>query len=103
MMSDAVISLSINNQKKNGALEFEPTGKWIERYRDKILNYYIKEDIDFVLYVCTKKQTVETIQSVENEIKPNGGTKIYFSLLEDVLRQKIKVPFHGRNQSLFEI
>lgn len=103
VMSDAILSIRISSQLKNGALEFEPTGKWIERYKEKLLNYYIKEEIDFVLYVCTSGKTIETIQSVENEIKPKGKTKIYFSLLENVLKQNQIVTFQGRNQSLFQI
>ena len=103
MMSDAVIVFQAQTKLRTGALEFEPTAKWIERYRDKVLNYYVKSDIGFVLYVCTSETTIQAIRTIENAIKPEGATKIYFSLLENVLAAKDKVIFEGRNQATIEI
>jgi len=103
MMSDAVVVIKIQDKFKIGALEFEPTVKKIERYRDKVLNYYVKSDISFILYVCSNKTAIDAIQSIENEIKPDGGTKMYFALYGNVLASKDKLTFVGRNKSLFEI
>lgn len=103
MMSDAVIVLQMQDKIKIGALEFEPTAKSRERYWDKILNYYVKSDIKFVLYVCTSETTINVIRSIEDEIKPDGAVKIYFSLLENVLAPKEKLIFEGRNESRLEI
>lgn len=103
LMSDAVLTLKIQDKIKIGALEYEPTAKWIERYRDKVLNYYVRSDIGFVLYVCKNEATIQAIRTIENEIKPNGATKVYFSLFENVLASKDKVIFEGRNQARIEI
>lgn len=103
MMSDAVVVVQTPNKLRAGAIEFEPTAKWIERYRDKVLNYYVKSDIGFVLYVCTSETTIQAIRTIENVIKPEGATKMYFALLEKVLASKDKMTFSGRNQALFEI
>jgi len=103
LMSDAVLTVKIQEKIKTGALEYEPTAKWIERYRDKVLNYYVKSDIGFVLYVCKNETTIQAIRTIENEIKPEGATKMYFSLLENVLSAKDKVTFVGRNQVTFDV
>lgn len=103
LMSDAVLTVKVQEKIKTGALEYEPTAKWIERYRDKVLNYYVKSDIGFVLYVCKNETTIQAIRTIENEIKPQGATKMYFSLLENVLSAKDKMTFAGRNQAVFEI
>jgi DNA-binding MarR family transcriptional regulator len=103
MMSDAVLAVKMQGKIKTGALEFEPTAKWIERYREKVLNYYVKSDVGFVLYVCKSETTIQAIRTIENEIKPAGATKIYFSLFENVLTSMDKVIFLGRNQATLEI
>lgn len=103
MMSDAVMVIKQQDKFKIGALEYEPSVKRIERYRDKVLNYYVKSDISFILYICSNLTAIETIQSVENDIKPNGATKMYFALYEEVLKSKDKLTFTNRNQSHFEI
>jgi hypothetical protein len=103
MMCDAVIVIKLQDKFKIGALEYEPSVKKMERYRDKVLNYYVKSDISFVLYVCSNLAAIETIKSVENELKPNGATKMYFALYEDVLKSQDKLIFTNRNQFQFEI
>lgn len=103
MMSDAVIVVNLQDKFKIGALEYEPSVKKMERYRDKVLNYYVKSDISFIIYVCSNLSTMEVIQNIENEIKPNGATKMYFALYEDVLKSTDKLTFIGRNKSLLEI
>lgn len=102
MMSDAVVVVKLQDKFKIGALEYEPTVKKIERYRNKVLNYYVKSDISFVLYICSNQTAIETIQCIENEIKPNGATKIYFALYADVLKTKDKLIFTNRNQAQLE-
>lgn len=103
MMSDAVLTVKMPGKIKTGALEFEPTAKWVERYREKVLNYYVKSNIGFVLYVCKNETTIQTIRAIEDEIKPEGSTKMYFSLYESVLTSNDKVTFVGRNQVTFEV
>lgn len=103
MMSDAVLTVKTSERIKTGALEYEPTAKWIERYRDKVLNYYVKSNIGFVLYICKSETTIQAIRTIEDEIKPEGATKIYFSLFENVLASKDKVIFENRNRAIFEI
>lgn len=103
MMSDAVLNINVYGKIKTGALEFEPTAKWTERYRDKVLNYYVKANVGFVLYVCKSDTTIQAIRNIEDEIKPEGSVKMYFSLFENVLAAKDKVTFVGRNQAMFEM
>lgn len=103
MMSDAVLKIKFPNFLKFAALEFEPTSKNLDRYRDKILNYYVKSRISLVLYVCDHEKTIEKIKSIESEIKPDGATKMYFALFENVLSSSDKLTFFGRNQAKIEI
>ena len=103
IMSDVVLQLEVNGKIKTGALEFEPSEKNHARYRDKVLSYYVKEKIGFVIYVCTNETTIKTIQSIENEIKPEGNTKLYFSLLKNVLSSTDKLTFLNRSKAILEI
>lgn len=103
MMSDAVIALKAPGRIRTGALEFEPTAKWIERYREKVLNYYVRSEISFVLYVCKSETTIELIRAIEDEIKPDGAIKMYFLLYENVSSLNDKLTFVGRNQAAFYI
>lgn len=103
IQSDAVLTVKNPEETLTGALEFEPTAKNFDRYRSKIFDYYTKKEIRFVLYVYTNDSTMRVIRQVEDEIKPDGKTKLYFSSFENVMNSAQVLTFHGRNKSQFEI
>tara|TARA_B110001454_G_scaffold219192_1_gene251126 strand:- start:12441 stop:13184 length:744 start_codon:yes stop_codon:yes gene_type:complete len=103
MKSDAAAFLKVNEKLKTVAIEYEPTKKWIDRYRDKILYYYVNTGIDFVFYICRDESTVRAIQQIERELHPEGHSKMYFILFQDVRSLAESMTLVNRNQVKFEI
>ena len=103
MKSDAAAFINMNGKLKSVAIEYEPTKKWIERYRDKILYYYVNASIDLVFYFCRDESTIKSIQQIEREIHPEGHSKMYFILFRDATALAELMTFKNRNQANLEI
>jgi len=98
MKSDAAAFINMNGKLKSVAIEYEPTKKWIDRYRDKILYYYVNASIDLVFYFCKDESTMKAIQQIEREIHPEGHSKMYFILFHDLRPLAKSMTFKNRNQ-----
>jgi len=80
--SDAAIELN-HKKKQFGAVELEISEKSLGRYRDKLSDYYSRNEIDFVIYISPSDRLNKNISKINQEFSQNGESKLHFVSLKD--------------------
>ena len=97
--SDGMASIETKMGLLDLAIEFDVSRKTKQRYREKLGNYYWKE-VSGVLYVCSNECTLNMLHRVEREVSNSHqcDSKVFFSLLDDVLSAKDEMVFTDINK-----
>ncbi len=66
-------------------VELELSKKSPERYREKLVNYYLAHGLDGVLYVSPEREIQRLLARVDEEIRSERESILYFSYERDVV------------------
>ncbi len=94
--SDAAFKLKYKNAQHFVALEYEPTFKDKQRYRDKFLDYCTRDKIAAVFYVMRNTKQLTKMIDIESKELEKYTAKFYYSCLDDVLNKNQSVTFKNR-------
>ena len=75
-------------------VEYEISRKNPERYREKLLNYYMASGIDGVLYVSDSQVVLDALARADSEIRSKRRSILHMALEKDVLSSNGKIHFH---------
>ena len=82
--TDRILLLNLPEKIRYVGLEFEKSRKSKERYRSKILDYYLAKEIDAVFYICESNGTKDLIKKIDFEFSKDFSQKVYFTTLNCV-------------------
>jgi hypothetical protein len=75
------------------AIELEISKKTPERYREKLLGYYLARGIDGVLYICSTPQIAAVVARADREIRRDRDSIVRFLSEQDALAATEKMIF----------
>ncbi|MGE4107379.1 MAG: hypothetical protein AB7F66_09210 [Bacteriovoracia bacterium] len=93
LRSDSVLELSTGGNPVFVALELELSKKTPKRYEQKISDYYKWKAISGVLFVSGNREIQRSVQQIEQSENSNEKLKIFYALLEDVLKDGNEITF----------
>ena len=101
--SDAMAEVDSKAGMLNLAIEFDATHKSKRRYSQKVNDYYEKQEVDGVLYVCVNKYILHTLQRIDKEVSERHecDPKLYFALLKDVTGASGEITFTNVDEYIF--
>lgn len=103
MRTDSALKVRWKNQEIFIALEYEMSLKAASRYDDTFKNYYKKENLDAILYICKDRYIANNLMNIENKYNDSKEAMIYYATLEDVLTNSLQIPFLNRFGKLFPV
>lgn len=93
---DGVVKLNVGNgQHTYVGLEYEGSLKNKERCHKKVNNYYLRPDIEAILFVCKDTSISKRFIDIEKEMRPEGRHKLFLANLEDVKRNNLEIVFEN--------
>ena len=103
--SDGVILIDTKIGILDLAIEFDATQKNNKRYRHKINDYYGKQNIEGVLYICANQCILNALLKLDREASHyhQSNPKMYFALLDNVIHTKDKMTFRNVNKRIFQV
>jgi hypothetical protein len=78
LRSDAALELNNNGKRHYCSIEFEMSDKSLGRYREKLSDYYSRNEIDSVLYICTTNRLIKNIGKINLEFCKEAKSKVHF-------------------------
>jgi hypothetical protein len=94
LRSDATVDILINNQHRFLVpLEYESHLKSIDRCKEKLMGYYLKDPGKAVLFICKDDVTLKRFESIEQGLSHNYKPKMYFALLSEILAKPEELTF----------
>lgn len=79
--SDGLIALDFGNGSlKRYAVELEITRKAPERYREKLLSYYLAEGIDGVIYITANEEIRTLVAKADKSVCNGERSRVYLTL-----------------------
>ena len=104
LQADAALVLSPKNSEPYVyGVEFEISKKAPDRYRDKLLNYYMADGIDGVLYVSDSQATLDAVARIDKEIRTKADSILHLALEKDVLGSNGKIFFRKVSEGGIEL
>jgi hypothetical protein len=97
--SDAAMQIETHLGEFNIAIEYESSEKSKNRYHSKLLDYYLRPDIHFIIYVCTSARVIKAIGNVDRKLNEKFKSKIFFGLFEKVIASPENLIFENINKS----
>lgn len=86
------------------ALEYDFSDKSAERYRSKLLEYYVSLDIRVVLYICENKFIYNLLKRIDQEVCENGfKSKIFYCLRKNIHNCAKGITFTNINNDIFTL
>ena len=87
------------------AIEFDAHQKSDEWYRDKINDYYFRQKIDGVLYICANQYILDALLKVDGEVSRRHRCypKMYFALVDDVIHAKDEMIFKNVKKRIIRV
>ncbi|USN48060.1 MAG: replication-relaxation family protein [Pseudobdellovibrionaceae bacterium] len=103
--SDAVAFVDSKVGVLKLAIEFDTTHKSKVRYGKKVDEYYCRNGVDGVLYICMEKYNLRGLQKVDQQVATRHGSKpkMYFSLFSNVINAENELIFKNANGSVFRV
>ena len=99
--SDACTSLLIKSGEHFVAIEYEASCKTKDRYQSILTNYWVKNNISGVLYICKDDAIKKKIMDIDNQFRGNFEPKILYQTLSKVLNNDKHVTFiNGKGEKL---
>jgi hypothetical protein len=97
--SDAAVVIKTNEGELNIAVEFENSEQAKGRYTSKFRNYYVRSEIHFVIYVCSRPQLMKNMGEIDRSLRGEGNHKIFFCLLDEVLKPSESLVFENLSKA----
>jgi len=94
--------ISFDNERYQGAIEFERSEKKATRYEQLVIDYYISSAVDVVLYFSETDSIIKQIKHFEELHYHNLEPKFYFLKLESELEMIEKIIFKNRKGQKLE-
>ncbi|MCB0308782.1 MAG: hypothetical protein KDD48_05375 [Bdellovibrionales bacterium] len=103
--------LCINGVTKSGedlicGLEYEATPKSPGRYRKKVMEYYVKDKSDAILYIFGTKVVERTVKRTEQELMKCGESqlhKTFYCDVQSVLRKMQTLNFVSQDDRIIRL
>jgi hypothetical protein len=103
MHSDAAITYKNNDEIFHLAIEFEDAQKKRSRYEEHLTGYYVRNEIDGVIYIVKEPSLAKLLSEVDQTFCQGRPSKIFFGSLEDVLNPKEPLCFQSYSGGQIEI
>ncbi len=101
--SDGVLSLfDSNGQLKIYAIEMELNKKTIQRYTQKLVDYYLSQGLDGVLYVTPDQEIQRLLAKVDSEVCNGRESFLYFALESEVKSNQPNITFKNSKEQILE-
>ena len=84
-------------------IEFEISKKTPERYREKLGAYYLARGIDGVIYVCSEREIVNSLNLIDRELRKEGVSILFFGMEKEVLHSAEKINFQNAKEHRLEL
>lgn len=84
-------------------VELEISKKSPERYRKKLMDYYLAKAIDGVLYISDSQAILDAVARVDSEIRGEAPSILHFALEKNVLASNGKIQFQNAKEGLIEL
>lgn len=94
VQSDAALVVTLDNLKQVVfAIELELHSKGLPRYKEKLSVYYLRNNVEGVLYVCPEPAVIKCLQEADALVRGKRNSLLYFSLEENALSDPSKITF----------
>lgn len=104
LQADGALVLSPPNaQLYFYGLEMEISKKNPERYREKLLNYYMAKNIDGVLYVSDSQMILDAVARADAEIRSKRVSILHLALEKNVLSSVGRIHFEKADGGSIEL
>ena len=85
------------------ALEYEASIKNMSEYTSKMKLFYLNSKVEAVLYVCKNKNIERAVKKTELNAIKDSPKKIYYALIDDVLKSSGPIIFQNQSGFFIEI
>lgn len=99
----ALILETQNKETYVYGVEFEISKKTPDRYREKLLNYYMASGIDGVLYISDSQITLDAIARIDGEIRSSRESILHLALERDVVSSSERISFRSLKGGQLEL
>ena len=103
LRSDGILKIKGIHQTYLFAFEYERSKKSLERYHQKLLQYYFEKGISVVLYVCNNDHIKNLIVEADKMICDKFDSKIFIINEKEFLSSTKKIQFKNLNNTKFEL
>lgn len=99
LQADAALLLSVKNGiDRVYGVELEISKKSPERYRGKLIDYYISNVVDGVLYICGDLQILNAVARADKEVRTHRRSKVHLATETSVLSGDGKMKFQSAEE-----
>jgi hypothetical protein len=97
--SDGVLSIiDIEGQLKVYAVEIELSKKTVQRYTQKLVDYYLSQGLDGVLYISPSQEIQRLLAKVDAEVSNEQKSLVYFASEDEVKANQPQIIFKNRKE-----
>lgn len=103
MHCDGVIIYRSKGETFYFALEYEATQKAKPRYEEHLASYYIRSEIDGVIYVVKEPHIRTVLSQIDRGLSQGGKSKVFVGELKNVLNTKRNLAFENCNEEVLHL
>jgi len=85
------------------SVEMEISLKNAFRYTQKLASYYLSENIDGILYVCSKPAIIQSLKEADIEVRKNRDSILHFVIEKDVFQSSNKIIFTNAKEGFLDL
>lgn len=97
---DAIIKINKVDKNHILALEYERSIKYASRYQEYFKKVYSRQEISAILYICGNQKTLDKIQSLEKAMIQNHWPKVFYTSLNDILKNTAATFINLKNEKI---
>jgi hypothetical protein len=101
LKSDGVLLISTPERTLRCAIEYEGSEKAISRYIEKLSDYYSRDCVDVIFYICETPRVMRTIYKADKESSQYSKSKLFAILTKDFLSPSEKIILKSHSGSEF--
>jgi hypothetical protein len=103
MHSDGAIIYKSKGESLYLALEYEATLKSKPRYEEHLTSYYIRNEIDGVIYVVRDSHIKKVIAAIDRRLSQDGSSKVFIADMKNVLNRRQNLIFENCNEEVLHL
>lgn len=101
--SDGILSIEGSGGKlQTYAVEMELSKKTPQRYQEKLVEYYISQGLDGILYISPDPDIHRLIARIDSEVCNGSNSLLYFASEEEVKTSEPSIIFKNKNEQALE-